>query len=95
MPIEAVEPLVSFVAANIVWFTLAVYIATVVVKLAGYDRSVLFSLSYMELASITMSAIFTFEVISPTTGFENILAKLSWGVLAYAVVKPTITFGID
>ena len=90
MPIELLEPLGSFVATHIAWITVFVYAATILVKAAGYDETVFLGLSYMELASVTVSGIFTYVVISPTTGLENILANITWWVFGYAIVKPLL-----
>lgn len=90
MPIEVLEPLGSVIATHIVWITVVVYAATIVVKLAGYDETVVLGLSYMEIASVTVSGVFTYLVISPSTGLENILANITWWVFGYAIVKPFV-----
>lgn len=90
MSIEVVEPAISFIAANIAWITIFVYAATIIVKFAGYDETIVLGLSYMELASVTVSGIFTYVVISPATGLENILANITWWVFGYAIVKPLL-----
>lgn len=88
MPIEAVEPLVSFITANIAWITAFVYVATILVKAAGYDETVFLGLSYMEILAVGVSGVFTYLVITPSTGLENFLANISWWVFGYAIVKP-------
>lgn len=90
MPIEALQPLLSFVAANIALITAVIYLATILVKAAGYDETVVFGLSYMEILAVGVSGVFTFLVISPSTGLENFLANISWWVFGYAIIKPLL-----
>ena len=90
MPIEVVEPAISFIAANIAWITVFVYAATIVIKLAGYDEAIVAGYSYMELLVIGTSTAFLYFVISPSNGIENILDQITGWVVAITVLKPLV-----